>query len=322
VLGDVPVAGSIVLLLLLGGVAGAALSSFFWWSKQRRVEAMEIAYRERNKDRSALALPDVEALIKSAHTPSFDRQSCLPGEAGVAVGSSPSKSRLPRTAEALASGPLALGASMIGLSLDGTKRPSSSTGNPFAPNLGNSAARKEDAGLIKSSHPSLEADGSPTDLWPLDRSELQSPMAPAPATEGRLARSIECRLSLVNAVELGPTGTTLESSLPVDVETGGGKNADVGGTLDSSLPDAKAAEKQKLVDQVDKESYEAEELTEDWRELLEGVDQKMKAGGHPVMAAGERPLAIRSLLAATAKLSPEDALDKAAEDVLATRLRR
>mmetsp|Transcript_6349 Transcript_6349/g.14059 ORF Transcript_6349/g.14059 Transcript_6349/m.14059 type:complete len:232 (+) Transcript_6349:96-791(+) len=65
-----------------------------------------------------------------------------------------------------------------------------------------------------------------------------------------------------------------------------------------------------------KEEYGEEDLDDDWRALLQDVDNMLVAGGASPMTAQERGIAIRRLTVSTGTRGPEFAIGAAREDVL------
>ncbi|KAI3423836.1 hypothetical protein D9Q98_009672 [Chlorella vulgaris] len=101
VVGSVGVGGSIAILLLIGFVLGGASSWLFFWWRQRRAVRIELEYRQRYGDFATNGLPDVNAMVKAAHTPTIARG---PGSELTPLGSQP------KAAPGMSDGPLAMGA--------------------------------------------------------------------------------------------------------------------------------------------------------------------------------------------------------------------
>ncbi len=120
-LGDVNVGGSVVILLLIGFVVGFGLAWFIFWRRQRRQMRLDLEYRDRFPEKTKDA-PDITPMVQSATEP----------VAPAPASSFRTEPKLPQTAAALASGPLAMGArDSVALP---TKQPPqrTSSGNPFA----------------------------------------------------------------------------------------------------------------------------------------------------------------------------------------------
>jgi hypothetical protein len=121
VLGSVNVGGSVVILLLIGFVVGFGLAWFIFWRRQRKQMLLDLEYRDRFPEKGREA-PDISPIVQSAAEP----------VAPAPASSFRTEPKLPQTAAALASGPLAMGARDSAV-LPAKQPPQrTSSGNPFA----------------------------------------------------------------------------------------------------------------------------------------------------------------------------------------------